>query len=451
MSAGPTFDDIFAVMSAASVGDTGARVILPDDLDVEDPAAKLAVALNLLLDDLALRTDELKETEQQLRQAQKIEAIGRLAGGVAHDFNNLLTAIVGYAGLLKDTTPTSEQVAMITQIEGACERAAALTRQLLAFGRRQIMAPKVLEPGQVIAGIVPLIDRIIGENIELRVIAAPNGLRVRVDPTQLEQVLVNLIANARDAMPTGGVLTVEVAGLDLDVMYAETHPEVIPGRYVMLAISDTGGGMSDEVREHIFEPFFTTKDSEGGTGLGLATVYGIVKQSGGSINVYSEPGRGSVFKVYLPQVREAVEPREVVAEAPSSLTGGETILVAEDDGAVRALTVIALSRAGYNVLEADGGPMALDLASRFDGRIDLLVSDIVMRGMSGRQLATELQRLRPAVRTLFVSGYTENTIVHHGVLDAAVEFLAKPFTPMTLTQKVRQILDRKTDRSTISP
>jgi signal transduction histidine kinase len=441
MSRGPTFDDVFAVMSAASVGDTAARVSLPDDLDVDDPAARLAVALNVLLDDLALRTEGLRATEEQLRQAQKMEAIGRLAGGVAHDFNNLLTAIVGYATLLRDTSPTDEQREMVEQIEAASERASALTRQLLALGRRQIMAPRILDPGSVITELAPLIERIIGEDVDYRTILAPDGLRVRADPTQLEQVIVNLIANARDAMPTGGMLTLEVADVELDDAYVETHPEVQSGAYVMIAISDTGAGMPDDVRQRVFEPFFTTKDSTGGTGLGLATVYGIVKQSGGSINVYSEPGKGSVFKVYLPRVFEALDVAAAAVEPPASLAGSETILLAEDDTAVRGLAVLALSRAGYTVIEADGGPTAIRLAARHQGRIDLLITDVVMHEMNGRQLAAELASLRPEIRMLFISGYTENTIVHHGVLDADVAFLAKPFTPTALLRKAREVLE----------
>jgi len=441
MTPAPTFEDVFAVMSAASVGDTSARVALPDDIDVDDPAARLAVALNLLLDDLALRTAGHEKAEEQLRQAQKMEAIGRLAGGVAHDFNNLLTAMVGYADLLKETGPTPVQAEMIAQIDGAAERASALTRQLLAFGRRQVMAPRVLDPGKVIREIAPLIERIVGESIELRILAAPDGVRVRVDPTQLEQVLVNLIANARDAMPVGGILTVEVAEVDLDASYVETHPEAVPGRHVMIAITDTGAGMDDEVRRQIFEPFFTTRVGWGGTGLGLATVYGIVKQSGGTINVYSEPGKGSVFKVYLPKVDELLEPTEPAPSEAPLVGAGETVLLAEDDPAVRALVLLALSRAGYTVLEADGGPAARELASQHEGRIDLLITDVVMPGISGRQLALELVERRPGIRTLFVSGYTEDTIIHHGVLDADVAFLAKPFTPSILLGKIRQILD----------
>ena len=329
---------------------------------------------------------------------------------------------------------------MAGQIVEAGERAAALTRQLLALGRRQILAPSVLDPGAVIAGLTPLIERIIGEDIEFKAIHASGPLLVRVDPTQLEQVVVNLIANARDAMPSGGKLTVEVASVELDALYAATHPEVVPGPHVMIAVSDTGSGVSDEVREHVFEPFYTTKEGSGGTGLGLATVYGVVKQSGGSIGVYSEPGSGAAFKVYLPRVFETPEAPAVPSVEPEVPAGTETILLAEDDEAVRAIAVLALSRAGYRVLAADGGPMALELAADHAGVIHLLVTDVVMRAMSGRQLAEELGRVRPETRILYMSGYTENTIVHHGVLDPDIEFLAKPFTPTALVNKVRGLL-----------
>jgi two-component system cell cycle sensor histidine kinase/response regulator CckA len=436
----PTFDDVFEVMSAASVGDTSARVPLPAELDPDDPATRLAVALNVLLDDLALRTDTLREAEERLRQAQKMEAIGRLAGGVAHDFNNLLTAIGGFANLLVESLPEGPDREMAGHIEVASGRAADLTRQLLAFGRRQMMAPLILDPSEVIGDISPLIRRIIGENIEFRTILPAHPSRVRADPTQLEQVLVNLIANARDAMPSGGQLTVEVVDVELDDLYASTHPEVEPGPHVMIAISDTGAGMSQEVQEHIFEPFFTTREGMGGTGLGLATVYGIVKQSGGSVGVYSEPGSGTVFKVYLPRVFEAAEERPERVHEAVRTRGTETILLAEDDDSVRDIAVLALSGAGYEVLAAESGPAALRSAQSHDGPIHLLVTDVVMGEMSGRELAQELGRLRPETRTLFVSGYAENTIVHHGVLDADVAFLAKPFTPAALVRKVRDVL-----------
>jgi signal transduction histidine kinase/CheY-like chemotaxis protein len=436
---GPTFDDVFAVISAASVGDPAARVALPPEPDFDDPAVKLAVALNILLDDLELRTTNLRETEERLRQAQKMEAIGRLAGGVAHDFNNLLTAIGGYAALLVESLPEGEDRQMATHITTASERAALLIRQLLALGRRQILTPRVLDPGEVIADLTPLIRRTIGEHIEFRTIYV-QPVRVRVDPTQLEQVLVNLIANARDAMPDGGKLTIEVAGVELDELYASTHPEVVPGPHVMIAISDTGVGMSQDVQEHVFEPFYTTKEGAGGTGLGLATVYGIVKQSGGSINLYSEPGHGTTFKVYLPRLFEPAEERPVATEEPVERQAEGTILVAEDEETVRGIAVLALSRAGYEVLAADSGPMAIEVASAHPGPINLLVADVVLGPMSGLQLSKELTRLRPGIRTLFVSGYAENTIVHHGVLDPQVAFLPKPFTPGALVRKVGEVL-----------
>jgi signal transduction histidine kinase len=440
VTAHPNFDDIFSVMASASVGDMTARVPLPTELDEDDPASRLAVALNLLLDDLELRTAEVRRIEERLLQAQKMEAIGRLAGGVAHDFNNLLNVIGGYAELLDQSLADGGERDMAREISGASERAASLIHQLLAFGRRQIMVPRVLDPSGVIADLAPLIRRTVGEHIEFRTIAPSAELRVRVDPTQLEQVLINLVANARDAMPSGGQLTIEVGAVELDEGYATSHPEVVPGPHVMIAISDTGAGMADEVRERVFEPFFTTRGEGGGTGLGLATVYGIVKQSGGSINVYSEVGRGTVFKVYLPQVTEPLEVVARPAEARGDLTGTETILLAEDDAALRAFGVITLTRAGYTVIEADGGAAALVQATRHEGTIDLLVTDVVMHGMSGHDLATELQGRQPALRVLYVSGYAENTIVHHGVLDADVAFLAKPFTPTALLRKVREVL-----------
>lgn len=440
MTHAPTFDDIFEVMSAASVGESMARVALPAELEYDDPATRLAVALNILLDDLGLRTADLRQTEERLRQAQKMEAIGRLAGGVAHDFNNLLNVIGGYASLLADSLAAEDDREMARQIVSASDRAAELIGQLLAFGRRQILAPQILDPGEVIADLSPLVRRIVGEHIEFRTILMGEPSRVRVDPTQLEQVLVNLIANARDAMPSGGRLTVEVTDVELDDVYAATHPEVVPGPHVMIAISDTGVGMTEETREHIFEPFFTTREGSGGTGLGLATVYGIVKQSGGSINVYSEPGHGSAFKVYLPRAFEPAEERPAPIADVVGLEGSETILLAEDDEAVRGMTVLVLSRAGYEVLAADGGPMALALARGHAGPIHLLVTDVVMTDMSGRRLAEELAPLRSDMRTLFVSGYAENTIVHHGVLDADVAFLPKPFTPIALLRKVREVL-----------
>jgi two-component system cell cycle sensor histidine kinase/response regulator CckA len=380
-----------------------------------------------------------KQLQAQVLQASKMDAIGRLAGGVAHDFNNILTAIVGNAALLADTVPEGDDRELVHNIEDAAARATGLTRQLLAFGRRQMLEPRVIDVSDAVSGIGALLRRIVGEDIDFQALTSKVPSRVFADPTQLEQVIVNLAVNAREAMPKGGRLTIEVASVELDDLYTATHPEVTPGAYVLLAVSDTGAGMDAETQAKIFEPFFTTKSDAGGTGLGLATVYGIVRQSGGSINVYSEVGRGTVFKVYLPQVVDPVATKDAVP-APDVPRGGGTILVAEDDEAVRGITVMTLGRQGYRVLAADGGTSALALATAHEGRIDLLVTDVVMGGMSGLDLARQLQAVRPEIRTLYVSGYTENTIVHHGVVEAGISFLAKPFTPVSLARKVAEVM-----------
>lgn len=373
---------------------------------------------------------EHRELEAQLRHSQKMEGIGRLAGGVAHDFNNILTAVMGYSYLLLESLPDGDDRESADAIARAAEKAAGLTRQLLAFSRRQILNPAIVDPDAVVAGIEPLIRRLIGEDIEFATILSTEPARVRADVSQLDQVLINLVVNARDAMPVGGRLAIEVARVELDEHYAATHPDVVPGPYVMIAVSDTGLGMTPEVISQIFEPFFTTRQATGGTGLGLSTVYGIVKQSGGSVGVYSEPGRGSVFKIYLPEVEVETE-RPTPDQGPAiSLEGHETILVTEDDATVRDIAVMALARHGYRMLVAEDGPSALALARAHERRIDLLVTDVVMGAMSGRELADILAADRPDLRTLFVSGYTEDTIVHHGVLDSGIDFLQKPFTPV---------------------
>jgi PAS domain S-box-containing protein len=381
-----------------------------------------------------------KELQAQVLQASKMDAIGRLAGGVAHDFNNILTAIVGNAALLAESLPEGDDRALVHNIEDAAGRATGLTRQLLAFGRRQTLEPRVVEVVEVVAGITPLLQRIVGEDVNLSTLSSKSPAQIRADPTQLEQVIVNLAVNAREAMPTGGRLTIEVATVELDSLYTATHPEVTPGTYVMLAVTDTGAGMDAAPQAQIFEPFFTTKHDKGGTGLGLATVYGIVKQSGGSINVYSELGRGTVFKVYLPQVVDAAEEAEPSRPIETRTPAVGTILLAEDDESVRGIAVMALTRQGYRVLPADSGLTALALASTHDGPIDLLLTDVVMGGMSGLDLAEQLRQTRPETRTLFVSGYTENTIVHHGVVDAEISFLPKPFTPAALIRKVGEVM-----------
>jgi PAS domain S-box-containing protein len=386
---------------------------------------------------------ERKLLEERLHQSERLEAVGQLAGGMAHDFNNLLTAIRGYAEMLRGNLPSDDEPnrADIDQVISAADRAATLTRQLLAFSRRQVLQPKVIDPAEVVQGVVPMLRRLLGEHIELNTHTAPGLGCVKVDPSQLEQVIVNLAVNAGDAMPDGGKLTVELSSVVLGPGYAAAHPEVSPGPYVMLAVSDTGIGMDAETQAHIFEPFFTTKELGSGTGMGLATVYGIVKQSGGSIYVYSEPGHGTTFRIYLPRVSE--EPTavsETSAVRPSSF-GTETILLVEDEPAVRGFARRTLESHGYTVLEAAGGADALSIVASHGGPIALLLTDVVMPGMQGHQLASELTAALPELRVLYVSGFTENTVIHHGVPEHGVAFLPKPFSADALVEAVRRLLD----------
>jgi len=382
--------------------------------------------------------------EQQLRQAQKMEAVGRLAGGVAHDFNNILTAITGYADLLlEDLGTTDRRRDDIAEIRKAAERAAGLTRQLLAFSRQQVMQVRVLDLNDVVADTQNMLGRLLGEDIALVTRLDPALGAVKADPGQLEQVIMNLAVNARDAMPGGGKLTIETANAELDDTYVREHFPARPGSYVMLAVSDTGTGMSDEVQSHLFEPFFTTKEKGKGTGLGLATVYGIVKQSGGYIWVYTEPGHGTTFKIYLPRVAGAPAQRASGPKASPVGAGTETVLLAEDEAAVRAVARHALERQGYTVLEASSGEAALDLAERHSGRIHLLLTDVIMPGMNGRALALRLSELRPDLRVVYMSGYTEEAITRHGVLEPGLTYVQKPFTPEGLARKVREVLDRE--------
>jgi PAS domain S-box-containing protein len=388
---------------------------------------------------------ERRSMEAQLLQSQKMEAVGRLAGGVAHDFNNVLTAIMGYSELALDALPEDHpEHNHIEEIRNAGERAAALTRQLLAFSRKQIFQPEVLCLNEVVDGMAKMLRRMIPEDVELVTVLDPALERVMLDPMQVEQILMNLAVNARDAMPKGGKLTVETANVELDVAYTKSHPEVQPGNYVMLAVSDTGCGMDRETQAHIFEPFFTTKEKSKGTGLGLSTVYGIVKQSGGSIFVYSEPGKGTAFKIYLPRAEEAPGERGPAAEkrpGPALPQGTETVLVAEDDETIRRMIYEILQYSGYAALEAGRGEEALRLAGEHAGPIHLLITDMVMPGMGGRDLAGRLAALRPGVRVLYVSGYTDDAIVRHGVLEPGLAFLQKPFKPEALLLKVRETLD----------
>jgi two-component system cell cycle sensor histidine kinase/response regulator CckA len=389
---------------------------------------------------IALDVTERHILEEQYRQSQKVEAIGQLAGGIAHDFNNLLTAIHGYSELLSDELgPESPHQHDVTEIRRAAERAASLTRQLLAFSRRQILEPRVLDLRDVLRGLESMLKRLIGESIAIVLRLTDEDARVKADPGQIEQVILNLVLNARDAMPDGGSLFLEVATVELDEAYARRHVSAQPGRYVMLAVSDTGVGMDAATQARIFEPFFTTKPEGRGTGLGLSTVYGVVKQSSGTVWVYSEPGRGSTFKVYLPKVDELAEQPEI-QPAADDLTGSETILVVEDEPGVRALLAKVLHRYGYRVLLAATPHEALDLARQYADPIDLLMTDVVLPEMNGRALAQQIAIHRPATRVIFMSGYTDNAIVHHGVLDPDTPFLQKPFTPYAVARKVRSVL-----------
>jgi two-component system, cell cycle sensor histidine kinase and response regulator CckA len=390
---------------------------------------------------------ERKELEQQFHQAQKMEAVGRLAGGVAHDFNNLLTAILGSADLVLERLPAGvPDRDEIEEVRKAALRAADLTRQLLAFSRQQVIAPTVLNPNQIVANMEKLLHRLLGEDVELRSVLAADLAAVKADPSQLEQVVLNLAVNARDAMPNGGKLTIETQNVELDAAYVRGHLSAQPGPYVMLAVSDTGVGMDAATQARIFEPFFTTKAQGKGTGLGLATVYGIVKQSGGWIWVYSEPGQGTSFKVYLPRVAEAAAPAPTSQAPPVSVRGSETVLLVEDEEMIRNLVWKVLKANGYTVLVAGNGRDAEHVAGRHEGPIHLIVTDVVMPGMNGREVAQRLAAARAGIKVLYLSGYTDDAIVHHGVLEPGVAFLQKPFTPAVLGRKVREVLDSPAKR-----
>ncbi|HEX6823733.1 MAG TPA: PAS domain-containing protein [Candidatus Sulfotelmatobacter sp.] len=386
--------------------------------------------------------------EERLRQSQKMEAVGRLAGGVAHDFNNLLTVILGYSQILTDGLPKGSRLADNTaQIKSAADRAAAITRQLLAFSRKTVLSPRVINLNEIVLNLDSLLRRLIGEDIEVRTLPASDLGCVKADPSQIEQVVMNLALNARDAMPKGGTVTLETGNVTMDGTYARDHQPVEPGRYVMLAVSDSGEGMTPETQARIFEPFYTTKEVGKGTGLGLSMVYGIVKQSGGYIWVYSEPGLGTTFKIYFPRVDQ---PAEVVSGDNRSTKvqrGTETILLVEDDEQLRALTSSVLTHCGYNVLVARAPEEGLAICKLPSHDIRLLVTDVVMPRMNGRQLAEQAQGIRPRMRVLYISGYTNDAIAHYGVLDPGLWFLPKPYALSSLIAKVREVLDSAAEPS----
>ena len=392
--------------------------------------------------------EALHQSEERLRQSQKMEAIGMLAGGIAHDFNNLLTAITGYSELLLgQMQPDSRARKNAEGIRKAAFRAASLTQQLLAFSRRQILTSKVLNLNAVVMDLEPMLRRLIGEDIEIKIVPGSALGQVQADLSQIEQIVLNLVVNARDAMPKGGRLTIETANVEWDETYAGRHETFQPGSYVLVAVSDTGCGMDEPTRSRIFEPFFTTKEPGKGTGLGLATVYGIVKQSDGYVWVYSEPGQGSVFKIYLPRLKHVSDKGSTEAGRALPPRGTETILLVEDEEFVRTLVGDIFEENGYTVLRASHSDEAFRISGQHEGPIHLVVTDVVLPGMSGRELAERLASSRPKMKVLYISGYTDDAVVRHGVLAESVAFLQKPFTPEVLLRKVREVLEASVNRS----
>jgi two-component system, cell cycle sensor histidine kinase and response regulator CckA len=442
----PTFVKSLAMVpirTSAPIGAIGnywATRRMPTDSDVRLLQA-LADSTSIAIENVQTQSTLLR-TELQLQHAQKMEAVGRLAGGVAHDFNNVLSVILGYTSMIQeDLTPGEPLRADIDEIKLAGERAAQLTRQLLAFSRHQALETKVLDLNQVVSGMENMLRRLLGADVELTMLPATQLWNVRADPGQLEQVLMNLAVNARDAMPQGGKLTIEVKNVELDQDYADAHHEVKPGSHVMLAVSDSGMGMDRATVARIFEPFFTTKERGKGTGLGLSTVFGIVKQSGGHVWVYSEPNHGTTFKIYLPRVDGVAVTSAIDAVVSRPTRGTETILLVDDDDQVRAVARGILRRLGYVVLEASNGGEALMIAEQHPAKIQLLLTDVILPRMSGRQIAERITAMRPGVEVLFMSGYTDDAVLQHGILESGVAYLQKPLTSDSMARKVRQVLD----------
>jgi signal transduction histidine kinase/ActR/RegA family two-component response regulator len=398
------------------------------------------IALQVI--DVASDISERRSLETQLRHAQRMEAVGRLAGGVAHDFNNLLAAILGHGELmLSDLPPDHPLRRNAEEIQKAGVRGAMLTRQLLAFSRKEVLAPGVIDLNAVMLALDELLNRLIGEDIELVTVPAMAPVRTRADRGQMEQIMMNLAINARDAMPTGGRLTIEITSAELDDVYARQHARVKPGRYAVIAVSDTGVGMDSDTLAHAFEPFFTTKEQGKGTGLGLSTVYGIAEQAGGHVWAFSEPGVGTTFKVHLPEVRDAEEHATELTSRKPAARGAETLLLVEDEDSVRSLAREVLESQGYRVIEAEDGVEALRVAAAHDGPIQMLVTDVVMPRMGGGELAEKLAGMRPGIRVLFVSGYTDDSIIRHGVRERSSAFLQKPFALDAFAARVREVLD----------
>jgi two-component system, cell cycle sensor histidine kinase and response regulator CckA len=400
--------------------------------------------LQLSLQDITRRKQAEREKEklhQQLMQSQKMESVGRLAGGVAHDFNNMLSVILGHTELALERTSADHPLYdRLKNIQEAAQRSADLTRQLLAFARKQTVVPRVLDINATVAGLLNMLERLIGENIVLLWQPGADISSIRVDPSQIDQLLVNLCVNARDAIEDNGTITIATAAVTLDKVYCAEHPGAVPGEYVALTVSDNGSGMSPETLSHLFEPFFTTKEVGKGTGLGLATVYGIVKQNDGFIAVDSKPERGTTFQIFFPRLDDATESAEENQQPTTATLGHETILLVEDGDMMLDITSTMLTILGYTVLPANSPAEAHKLAGEHAGKIQLLITDVIMPTMNGRELASSLQGLYPGLKCLFMSGYTANVIAHHGVLDKGVHFLAKPFTMKDLATKVRETL-----------